>query len=220
MNQIILNFGDQPKLGWSDFEVGPANQAAIEWLIKWPNWPSNGLVIHGEAGCGKTHLGRLWMSMVDAELVTPNNLACTVEQCAGKHFLVDSIDILKSNEKLAFHLINIVKEKNGSLLVLDREPPFNWDIDLKDLVSRLLALSSVQIMPPDDMLLAAILATQLKSRGNVPDLRFCKYAIDRLPRTFDAVLDFVSRIDSASLQTKKPITFSLIKSILETAQHI
>jgi chromosomal replication initiation ATPase DnaA len=75
-------------------------------------------------------------------------------------------------------------------------------------------------MPPDDVLLAAILATQLKSRGSVPDPKSYKYAIDRLPRTFDAVLDFVDRIDSASLQTKKPITFPLIKSVLEATQYI
>ncbi|MDR1475572.1 MAG: hypothetical protein LBI30_03610 [Holosporales bacterium] len=215
MSQIILDFQDRPKLGWSDFEIGPANQTAIEWLIKWPNWPKNGLAIHGDAGCGKTHLGNLWMRMVGAKQVTKKNILNVVEQYDGRHFLIDGADVLQNAESSAFHLINIVKEQAGSVLILDRKSPFLWKICLQDLSSRLLSLNSVHIRPPDETLLTTILVTQLKSRGIVPEPKSCKYAIERLPRTFDAILDFVKKIDIASLQEKRSINFCLMRAVLD-----
>ena len=41
-----------------DFFVAEANRDAVEWIDRWPDWPGPGLVIHGDRGCGKSHLAR------------------------------------------------------------------------------------------------------------------------------------------------------------------
>ena len=42
--------------GASDFLVAPANEAAVAWLDRWPDWPAPALALAGPAGSGKTHL--------------------------------------------------------------------------------------------------------------------------------------------------------------------
>ncbi len=77
--QLALDFGHRPALGREDFLVAPCNEDAVAWVDRWPDWPGPALVIHGPAGCGKTHLAQVWRrrsgvpeaSVVEGNFVTP-----------------------------------------------------------------------------------------------------------------------------------------------------
>ena len=56
--QFPFEFGHRPSLGGEDFLVAPSNREAVDWLDRWPDWPSPALVLYGPPGCGKTFLVR------------------------------------------------------------------------------------------------------------------------------------------------------------------
>ena len=73
--QLPLDLGHRTALGREDFLVAPSNQSAVAWLDRWPDWTSGGLVVHGPAGCGKTHLAHVWQKVSGAVLLDASALA-------------------------------------------------------------------------------------------------------------------------------------------------
>ena len=47
----------------------PAIGEALAWIDRWPDWPAPALALSGPAGCGKTHLGRIWAARAGATLI-------------------------------------------------------------------------------------------------------------------------------------------------------
>src|SRR3546814_4523758 len=58
-----------------DFLVADSNAEAVGWLDRWPDWPAPALVIHGPAGCGKTHLTQVWRARSRAVPLAAEELA-------------------------------------------------------------------------------------------------------------------------------------------------
>ena len=61
--------------GKDSFVIGTANEKALGWLERWPDWPLpfKGLNLYGPSGSGKTHLSHLWAGR--GEAVALNNLS-------------------------------------------------------------------------------------------------------------------------------------------------
>ena len=57
------------------FVIGSANEKALGWLERWPDWPLplKGLNLYGPSGSGKTHLSYLWAGRDEA--IALNNLS-------------------------------------------------------------------------------------------------------------------------------------------------
>ena len=82
-------------LGGEDYFVGPSNQNAIAWLDKWPDWSGPALIIHGPAGCGKSHIANVQLARSAGVLVTPGllkkvELPDILENAS--HYVVDDAD--------------------------------------------------------------------------------------------------------------------------------
>lgn len=60
--QLSLDLECHPALGQEDFLVASCNEQAVAWLDRWSDWGAPGLVIHGPAGCDKTHLAHVWQA--------------------------------------------------------------------------------------------------------------------------------------------------------------
>jgi hypothetical protein len=67
--QLTLDLPRRTALGRSDFFVSDSNATAVGWIDRWPAWPCRAVVLHGAAGCGKTHLAHLWCERASAVLV-------------------------------------------------------------------------------------------------------------------------------------------------------
>src|SRR5690348_17938726 len=78
MTQLILDLGHRPALAEADFLVAPCNQSAVQWLDRWPDWPAPALTLYGPAGCGKTHLARVFAARSEAPIVEADRLATEV----------------------------------------------------------------------------------------------------------------------------------------------
>lgn len=195
--QLPLPLPHRAALGRADFLVAPCNADAVAWLDRWPDWPSGGLVVHGPAGCGKSHLGEVWRARAGAD-----------------GLLVDDAD-QAADERALLHRLNFARESGATVLLLARTPPARWPLALPDLRSRLLALPAVAVGLPDDALLAAVLVKQLADRQAAAGEDVIGFLLSRMERSFAAAGRLVEALDRAALAEKRPITLALARRALE-----
>ena len=63
-----------PTYARRDFVVAPGNREALAWIDRWPDWPAPALALGGPAGCGKTHLSRIWAERAKAPVIEGHEL--------------------------------------------------------------------------------------------------------------------------------------------------
>ena len=219
--QFTLPFEFRPAYGGEHFLVAPCNDDAVSWVDRWPDWPSPYLIIHGPAGCGKTHLAEVFRRRADAQALSHAALAKNCprdpEEAAGGWIVEDADNYLFNGEpEPLFHFLNQVLEGQGHLLLSARAAPSQWRVDLADLRSRINAAPAVAIGPPDDELLAAVLVKHFADRQLRVGIEVVDYAVKRMERSFDAVSDLVERLDRQSLTARREITVPLVRQVFLT----
>ncbi|MFP6759679.1 MAG: DnaA/Hda family protein [Alphaproteobacteria bacterium] len=214
--QLPLDLRHRTALGAGDFLVASSNRHAVAWLDRWPDWPAQGLFIHGPAGCGKSHLVEVWRARSGARAVTAQSLAgANPHDVLGTARTLAIDDVGRGgDETVLFHLYNMIAEREGSLLMAGARPPADLEFELADLRSRLAALPAVAVTEPDDALLAAVMVKlfadrQLDVAGEVID-----YLVVRIERSFDAARRTVARLDERALELGRAITVPLAREIL------
>jgi len=220
-HQLVLGFEHRPALGEESFLVADSNQDAVAWIDRWPDWPGRILAVHGTSGSGKTHLSHVWQRRSGAQRLEAGELdQAFLEAWPGKGTAL----VLENgdggvNEIALFHVINLVREDQGFLLLTGREAPARWPVDLPDLGSRLAALTAVRLGPPDDALIAAVLTKQFQDRQlRVPD-DVVDYLVARMERSFAAIGQAVAALDTLSLAERRAITVPLARRVLEASQN-
>jgi chromosomal replication initiation ATPase DnaA len=215
MSQLILDLGHRPALGEADFLVAHCNERAIQWLDNWPAWPAPALTIYGPAGCGKTHLARVFAARSGAPLIAATALATdAVPSLLGRATaaVVDAADTAAAEPLL--HLYNVVVERRGQLLLTANEPPARWPALLPDLRSRLTAAPAVGVEAPDDALLAALLVKLFSDRQVVVGEEVVLFLVRQMERSFDAARRLVAALDKAALSEQRGITIPLARAVL------
>ncbi len=216
VRQQVFDFAVRASLGGEDFLVGPSNQDAVGWLDKWPDWSGPALIIHGPAGCGKSHIANVQLARCAGVLVTQAllkdaGLPDILER--GPHYVVDDADSGFEEEDL-LHLYNGLAAAGGTLLLTARASPARWKSQLKDLDSRLKAAASVAIRQPDDDLLESVLAKQFSDRQLLVDQDVISYAAKRMERSLAEVRTIVDKADKLSLMEGRKVTMPLIRGLL------
>jgi chromosomal replication initiation ATPase DnaA len=190
------------------FVVSDSNHDAVAWTDRWPDWPNGILAVYGPPGCGKTHLAHVWQTKSAARFLEPSAL----EQLPlGEHLVLDGIRL---PEEHLFHLINHVRAQKTSLLILDREPPARWAVRLPDLASRLAGVPAVAVLPPDDTLLAAVLAKHFTDRQVEVAPEVIAYLVKQIERSFTAAETMARRLDREALARRGAITIRLARDLL------
>lgn len=210
--QLALTFPAVPSYAAADFISSGSTHAAESWLAAWPNWPAGRLVLVGPEASGKSHLGAIWCARSQAVLVPAARLRVgEVASCLGAaaHVLVEDAERAAGDperERALLHLVNLIAEHGGTVLLTARTPPMGWPVSLPDLRSRLVASGSAAIGPPDEPLLAAVLAKQLADRQIACDHALLNSLVARLPRSFAAVAHAASLLDALALAEGRRIS--------------
>jgi chromosomal replication initiation ATPase DnaA len=203
-------------LGRDDFLVAAANEVAVRWLDLWPRWPGHALVLTGPEGSGKSHLASVFASRARALLMAPETLGgAALRDRVGDARAVAVDDAERAPEVALFHLYNLIVERQGHLLLAAREPPIRWQIALPDLRSRLLGAPLVELAPPDDALLGAVLAKLFADRQLVVGGEVVAYLVARIERSFAAAAAAVDLLDKAALAAQHAITIPFTRAVME-----
>lgn len=203
----------------SRFVASASNAEARLWLAQGA-WPERRLWLWGEAGCGKTHLLSIWAERrgalhVEAERLSPELF---LSELPPGGVAVDGLDS-PFREDVLLHLLNHAREQRRPLLLAGRAPPARRDVHLPDLASRLRATTAIGIRAPDDALRANLLLRLLAERQIVVSQSVMDWLLRHLPRTADAVLDAVERLDGAALARGQAVTRALAREVLGDRLH-
>ncbi len=214
-SQLVLEFEHRSALSGDDFLVAAPNRQATGWVDRWPDWPGPALCVFGPPGCGKSHLAAVFQEKSRAG--TPD-LDQSVPPGAGlaRAWVVDDMStaIEEHGEEQLLHFFNAVVESGGTMLLIDRLPPARWNVALPDLRSRLIAVSAVEIEPPDDNLLAAVLVKLMNDRQLRVGATVVEYVLPRMERSFAAAGALVEQLDHLALVERREITVPLARRVL------
>ena len=224
MEQLTLDLGHRPALGREDFLVAPANELAVRWIDRWPDWPPT-LAISGPPGAGKSHLTQVWRAAAGAAEIDPDELGRREPPALLGDAAACALDGLDAalarepaRETALFHLLNLMRERDGRLLVTGRTPPARWPLRLADLRSRLSAVQVVELGPPDDALIAAVLVKLFADRQLQVGADVVDYLLPRMERSLGAARRLVAATDRLALARRRAITISILREVLETLE--
>ncbi|MCB1417761.1 MAG: hypothetical protein KDJ74_01665 [Notoacmeibacter sp.] len=214
--QLPLDLSVEPGHGRDELVVSQANSGAVTLIDSWPDWPSAMVVLAGPAGSGKTHLAAIWQDLSGA-LVLPHD-GLGLESWDGEGvpaFLVDDADQPGLDETGLFHLINMVRQNGGTLLLTARRFPGAWGVALPDLASRLKAATTVEIAEPDDLLLSGVIMKLFADRQISVDAAVITYLARRMERSLAAANAVVDALDRLALSRRCRITRQLAAEVLD-----
>ncbi|MEP4032464.1 hypothetical protein [Roseibium polysiphoniae] len=217
--QLPLELPHEQALGRDDYLVGSSNRAAFDLLERWPDWPSEVVVLAGPVGAGKTHLVEAWHEDTGAAVLAAADL--TVESVTGlvAAGAVALEDAHKGVDETAlFHLLNAARQAGVRVLITSRTWPTAWNLNLPDLVSRLRAATPVEILEPDDSLLRQVLVKLFADRQIVIDPGVVEYLVVRMERSLGVAGRAVDAIDREALAGRVKITKPLAGRVLEVVQ--
>jgi len=208
-DQLRLPLKAQISAGRATFVRSNCNAAAARVLDVWPDDTGRVMALCGPAGCGKSHLARLWAERVGAlPLVGAEAAMADPLELEGRPVLLDIAQ--DADDETLFHLINLAQSDGGALLLVSRPSPRRWDVSVPDLRSRLDALGVVAMEAPDDTVLAAILRARFAERSIVPGEDVIDYLVHRIDRSAQAAAAVVDRLDAEH----RPVTRVLVRRIL------
>ncbi len=115
---------------------------------------------------------------------------------------------------MLFHLLNIAREHQLSILFTSRTAPGDLVIAFPDLRSRLRALPLVHITSPDERLLETVLVKHFSDRQLMVEPAVVSYIVGNMERSFAAASAVVEAIDRRSLEAKRRVTKVLAKAAM------
>lgn len=214
--QLSFDLPVQVALGLDDFFVSAANAQAYAMVLDWQGWPAGKLALIGPMGSGKSHLARVWQSLVGAQIVQAAALAAGPMPPAGAHLVIEDLAKLPvTAEEHLFFLHNHLAQTGGRLLLTDVDPPSRWPIALADLASRMQGTAVIRLEDPDDRLLAALLMKLFADRQLLPPPDVITYLAARIERSHAAAARVVAVLDAAGLTQGRSLTRAFVRSVLD-----
>ncbi|MBR0696030.1 DnaA/Hda family protein [Bradyrhizobium lablabi] len=217
--QLTLALSHEERLTRDDFLEGPANEAALSLIDRWPDWPNRIMLLIGPEGSGKSHLGVIWAEQSGARSTSAHVL--TLEAVPGTlatgALVVEDLRPSGFDERAMFHLMNLARQDEAFVLMTARIPPSAFDIELRDLRSRLRAVPTVTLLPPDDMVFRGLILKFCADRQMTVDESVVTYLTNRIERSYAAVRQAVELLDMEALRLGRPVTRALAAELLRDA---
>jgi len=213
--QLAFALPHSERFGREDFLVTSANEVAEAWVTRWPDWPNHCFLLTGPPGSGKSHLASIWAMHADAPRIAASDLDGNQSGLLSGHqaYAIDDID-RNVSEQAIFHLLNIAREEGLWLfLTASRGPDLAWP-RLPDLASRLRALPTASLGPPDETLLRALLVKLFDERQLQVDADVIDYLMRRMERSHATARHIVAALDIEGLARGRRITRALAATIL------
>src|SRR3984893_2862691 len=214
--QLAFALPHAESLTRDNFLEGPANEAGLALIDAWPDWPNRIMLLVGPEGSGKSHLAEIWAEEAGARSTTAHALtaAAVPGALATGALVVEDLNPSGFDERALFHLMNLAREDQAFVLITARVAPAAFEVELRDLRSRLRAVPAVTLLPPDDQLFRALIVKFCADRQLAVDETVVSYLTTRIERSYAAVRQAVELLDTEALRLGRPVTRALAAELL------
>jgi chromosomal replication initiation ATPase DnaA len=177
------------------------------------------MLLVGPEGSGKSHLAAIWAEQSGARGISAHALTATAVPgaLATGALVLEDLKSSDVDERALFHLLNLAREDGAFVLITARTPPTAFQIELRDLRSRLRALPTVSLLPPDDHLFRALIVKFCADRQLAIDETVVAYLTNRIERSYAAVRRVVELLDAEALRLGRPVTRALAAEVLRAS---
>ncbi|HZC96994.1 MAG TPA: chromosomal replication initiator DnaA [Bradyrhizobium sp.] len=217
--QLAFALPHAESLSRDNFMEGPANEAGLALIDSWPDWPNRIMLLVGPEGSGKSHLAAIWAEQAGARAIAAR--ALTGDGVPGAlatgALVVEDLKPGQFDERAMFHLLNLARQDEAFVLVTARIPPSAFEVELRDLRSRLRAVPTVSLLPPDDLLFRGLIVKFCADRQLSIDETVVSYLITRIERSYAAARQAVELLDAEALRRGRPVTRALAAELLREA---
>ena len=224
MKQITLDIGLASGPSLTSFFAGP-NDAALKHLQLWAGSPTRSPVptyLWGVTGSGKSHLLKAVREALREQGATAGWIDASVLEPpeydeAWSVVLLDDVHLYTAvQQHAAFNWFVNAQTHQRGLLAAGQLPPA--DLKLReDLRTRLGWGHVFALLPLSEPERRAVLRQQADDRGVFLGDEVMDFMLTRFSRDLGSLTELLGLIDGYSLQTKRPITIALIKSMLDNA---
>ena len=216
--QLALALDHPVSFAREDFLSGPSNIAALTLIDRWPDWPDRIVALSGPEGSGKSHLAAIWAETAGARVLAANLLstADVPAALATGALIVEDLEARDLDEQALFHLINLAREEKAYVLLTSRLAVAGFAVTIRDLASRLRAVPTVMLAPPDDTLLRSLIVKLALDRQLLLDDTLVTYLANRIERSFAAAYAAVQRLDQEAMRQRRPVTRALAAELFRT----
>ena len=123
--QLAFALPHAESLTRDNFMEGPANEAGLALIERWPDWPNRIMLLVGPEGSGKSHLAAIWAEEAGARSTSAHALtaAAVPGALATGALVVEDLKPSDFDERALFHLMNLAREDEASVLITARTPP-------------------------------------------------------------------------------------------------
>ena len=211
--QLSFSLSFKEALEKEDFFFSQCNLNAAKTIGNWEIWNSGVMILVGPKYSGKTHLCTVWAKETGAFFINVNEIYKKLSQCLSMEFVcIEDIDNLSKQEEKK-------KEETEEALFSARKMPHEWNLNLKDLESRMLSFDKVLIEEPDDKLVLVLLMKLFNDRQVAIKHSELNHIALRIDRSYSSMYEFVKLIDQKSLALQKKINASLINEAIEEMER-
>lgn len=220
MRQLLLDWGAARPQTLDTFVVGQNTELAqlLRLLAtRTANTLSERFVyLWGEAGAGKSHLLHALATASDARYIaTDAGIDAFLFAPGVTLYLLDDCDKLSPECQIeAFNLFNQVRENGGVLVAAGAMPPAKLTVR-EDLRTRLGwgLIYQVHGLTDDEKIAALTQAAHARGLSLSPGV--LPYLITHFRRDMQSLSTMLDALDRYSLETQRPITLSLLRSLLQ-----
>jgi len=211
--QLVLPLSNKPLLDNGNFIVARCNQQAVDFVRRWPDWPSPAAVLFGPKACGKTHLANIWSNTARARIISVLDLTPALAPLSGP-LVIEDLDRVLPDTSRDHILIALLDRPGVSVLLTGRIPPAQWPSATGDWRSRLQSLIAFEMWSPDDEFLCALVQRHFAERQLHAPASVVNHILAHVERTPDAIAGFVDGIDHKALSEKRPLSLRLVMEAL------
>jgi len=220
MRQLLLDLGAEKPQTLGTFTVG-RNQELMHRLRQIATQPAASLsdrfiYLWGDLGAGRTHLLRALAAASSARYIAADDAAdAFIFTSEVSLYMIDDCENLSPTSQIAaFNLFNQVRENGGVLVTAGSVAPAVLPVR-EDLRTRLGwgLIYQVHGLTDDEKIAALNLAAQ--ARGFALAQGVLPYLITHYRRDMRSLAAMLDALDRYSLETKRPITLPLLRSLLQ-----
>src|SRR5258708_22930851 len=113
--------------------------------------------------------------------------------------------------------MNLARKDEAYVLITARVPPSAIEVELRDLRSRLRAVPTVSLLPPDDQLFRALIVKFCADRQLAVDETVVSYLATRIERSYAAARQAAELLYTRHLQPRRPVTPAPPAALLRNA---